>query len=467
MNTVLFKLVFITALFLGPSVNAQTWTDVGGSCFSEGRCRQPSLAISPSGDPYVLYRDDTLSQTANVKAFTAGSWNYVGARGFSDRLIYWPSLAFSADGSPVAAYFGAEPFVMSPDIKKFDGSGAWDALGTFTPTAIIGNFLSLAVGGGDTAFVAYRDDTSSDPAPASVRMFDGVSWTYLGPRWFTPGGVAYTSLATNVMGTLYLAFIDYANGRKASVMKYSAGVWTYVGAAGFSPGIASATSLAIAPDGTPYVAFVDSANAAKLTVMTYDGAAWNNVGTAGFTDGVAEVSTRYLAIDAAGNPYVAYADVAAGSKATVKKFDGTSWTNLGSAAFSPGMASDVALAIGTAGIVYVAFGDGTDSYRARVMKYDATSGVATDDIPKDQVSLYPNPATQMLTITAGEEIRHVSVVNAAGQSFGLVTGLQSAQGSHYKGHSGGLQMSVDISHLPPGAYMVRVNEAWTGKFVKE
>lgn len=71
------------------------------------------------------------------------------------------------------------------------------------------------------------------------------------------------------------------------------------------------------------------------------------------------------------------------------------------------------------------------------------------------ITLHPNPATETLTITAGVEVETVAILNTVGQV------VKTADGR------GRRQILLDVSSLPPGVYMVRVNEVWTGKFVKE
>src|SRR5437867_343896 len=54
---------------------------------------------------------------------------------------------------------------------------------------------------------------------------------------------------------------------------------------------------------------------------------WNLTGIAGFSSGTANYTS--IARDASGIPYVVYQDVANGSKATVMKFDGATWSSIG------------------------------------------------------------------------------------------------------------------------------------------
>ena len=81
------------------------------------------------------------------------------------------------------------------------------------------------------------------------------------------------------------------------------------------------TSIAIDSSGTPYVVYQDSGHSNKATVMKYNGSSWVNVGSAGFSaDGVEYTS---IAIDSSGKPYVVYYDWDNSGKATVMKYNGT------------------------------------------------------------------------------------------------------------------------------------------------
>ena len=93
--------------------------------------------------------------------------------------------------------------------------------------------------------------------------------------------------------------------------------WVAVGKVGFSAGIAQDLSIAIDGNGTPYVAYMDKANGFKATVKKYNGSNWITVGTVGFS--AADASNTSIAIDGNGIPYVAYMDNGNSHKATVMK----------------------------------------------------------------------------------------------------------------------------------------------------
>lgn len=71
------------------------------------------------------------------------------------------------------------------------------------------------------------------------------------------------------------------------------------------------------------------------------------------------------------------------------------------------------------------------------------------------LSMQPNPTTGLVTVSVGVPIHNVDIYNLLGQ---LV--VQHAG-------SGKQQQQVDVSTLPPGMYIVRVNEVWTARLEKE
>jgi hypothetical protein len=93
-------------------------------------------------------------------------------------------------------------------------------------------------------------------------------------------------------------------------------------------------SLALDGSGTPYVAFNDQEGGSQFcgpaTVMRFDGAGWQAVGGPVSEEGGCFTS---LALDSAGNPWVAYEDQANWNRAAVKRFDGANWVGVGDGGF--------------------------------------------------------------------------------------------------------------------------------------
>ena len=247
---------------------------------------------------------------------------------------------------------------------------AWDTVGSAGFSAGMAEWTSLALAPDGTPHVAYVDRANGDKA--TVKKFNGTAWVTVGGVGFSAGSVWFTSLAFAPDGTPYVAYWEWNNSNKATVMKFDGTAWVTVGDAGFSAGYAASISPAFAPDGTPYVAYKDGGNADRATVMKFDGIAWVTVGSAGFSAGPVLFTSLAFAPD--GTPYVTYVNETNPRKATVMKFDGTAWVTVGGDWFSAGI--DTTLAFAQDGTPYVAFVDWGNDYKATVIKFDGTAWVA-------------------------------------------------------------------------------------------
>jgi len=204
-----------------------------------------------------------------------------------------------------------------------------------------------------------------------------AQWQTVGNAGFSAGDALNTSLAFSSSGEPYVAYSDGANSQKATVMKFNGTNWVNVGTAGFSAGstLNSLLTIAFSPSGEPYVAYSDGANSQKATVMKFNGTNWVNVGTAGFSAGSITYGLIAFAFSNSGEPYVAYRDGANSDKATAMKFNGTNWVNVGTAGFSAGVVGGVSLAFSPSGEPYVAYQDATTFQKLTAMKFDGTNWV--------------------------------------------------------------------------------------------
>lgn len=104
----------------------------------------------------------------------------------------------------------------------------------------------------------------------------------------------------------------------------------------------------------------------------------------------------------------------------------------------------------------------THVYKPILYQCSDSSGMDTIVIPtlvpdviigRPSLSVYPNPATNLLNISSGQAIKEVEVIDAVGRFV-----------YHGKYHSG--KVTLDVSNWGPGSYFVRVNNGETVKFVK-
>jgi hypothetical protein len=204
------------------------------------------------------------------------------------------------------------------------------------------------------------------------------------------------------------------------------------------------------------VAFEDYGNAHKVSVMKFDGVNWIYIGNAGFSSDTSYFES--LRFSSSGEPYVAFVDYGNFRKATVMRYNGTNWVIVGNAGFSAGVAGFTSLTFSPSGVPYVAYEDCANGYGATVMKYDSVY-VGINELLKSTLSLYPNPATDNITVEISGKAANgsnLSILNIEGQA------LIARQITKPK-------TQIDISLLPSGVYFVRVTGERTvevGKIVK-
>lgn len=310
-----------------------------------------------------------------VQSLPAQVWQALGPDGTNNpSLDFGERIAFAvASNGDLYVAFADGSVNYKATVRKFDGS-TWTTVGSpgFTPGSMSSSFSSpsLAVDG-VTPYFAYRDATNG--GRAAVKKFDGVTWVTVGP-----GAVSAQSLlganATSLAMYGSTPYLAYNQGSGGVMVKVFDGTnWVTVGA-GFLGGGAGAGTLKLAFSGiTPYVAYSNANNGSKATVKKYDNTAWVDVGTPGFSTGA--TAHLSLAFDG-GMPYLAYRDGANGNRATLKKFDGTTWVGVGSPDVSTGVVQSVSLAF-SGGMPCIAYSelDANGNYIPSVKKYDGANWV--------------------------------------------------------------------------------------------
>jgi uncharacterized protein YjdB len=360
-----------STITLSNTVSGGTWSS--GSSNATVSSAGVVTGITP-GTAMISYSvTNSCGMVIEIMAVTVtpscNSWAIAGDGGFSPGDAYNTSIAIDGGGTPYVAYRdGTNSDKVT--VKKFSG-GAWLTVGAECFSAGGAYHLSIAIDSSDVPYVAYQDAGNGNKA--TVKKFSGGTWSTVGSEGFSPSEAYYTSIAIDGSGTPYVAYLDYANSDKATVKKFSGGSWLTVGSEGFSAGVVGTMFIAIDGSGVPYVAYKDGAFSGRATVKKFSGGSWATVGSDGFSAG----GTQYMsmAIDGSGVPYVAYKDNGNGGKVTVKKFSGGSWINVGSAGFSANTAEYTSIAIDGSGTPFVGYADYGDGGKATVKKFSGGSWV--------------------------------------------------------------------------------------------
>ena len=201
-------------------------------------------------------------------------------------------------------------------------------------------------------------------------------------RRFSTGGAAFTNVAVSGAGVPWVIYSDETVGGKATVMKLVAGVWKNVTRRGFTPAAATWTRIALTPAGLPVIAYVDANKGGKATVrkLADTGLSWVAVGPAGFT--AHPVSSLRLRLDAAANPVLGYIEhdpaTPTKPKATASRWTGVAWTKLPTAGVvaTTSLPAALSLSLDAAGLPFLAFADGAAGAGGRVSVKRYKSGAS-------------------------------------------------------------------------------------------
>jgi hypothetical protein len=280
------------------SVNAQQWVDVGSTgSISAGLSSYNNLAIDAQGNYYVSYYDLSV-QKASVQKFNGSAWSYLGGTpGITPGSATFSSLCLDVDGN--VYYTSHVPYPGNGmEVRKFAGS--WSQLPNVMSTAV--SYQASAVSDSNILF------TYGNYYSGVVKRFVNGTWQQVGDAGFT-GSANFAEMVLGSNNKIYVS-CNNTSGLKVyenSTTATTTDNWTLVG--GNAVDAASSTEqytsdLAIDANNNLYVAYVStSSNGQKLNVKKFDGTSWNQIGTANFSSG--RVQHVAIAVTPSGEPYVA------------------------------------------------------------------------------------------------------------------------------------------------------------------
>ena len=343
---------------------------------------------------------------------SAGNWSNAGSKSISIDLTQpgKPVLKL-VQSSPtnnarptwnITSGGGAAVYRLKLDDTNFTMGSKAGSFVSFTPDSALSHGVHILYGQERDSAGNWSDIQSStimvDLVPPAPPVFDATppsplnslqpSWTWkrgggIGTYRFKLDDSTFTQGADTIKATLFKPLAALPEGLHLLYLQErdSAGNWSgtssrslvlstrrVLGGVGITPDAAYELSLAFSKDGTtPYLVFRDAANGDKATVMRFNGTSWEILGNAGFTSGRAY--TPALAISNSGIPYVAYVDIDNGEKISVMSFNGVNWEVVGTSGISLGRSYAPALALTKVGVPYVVYRDLANGRKASALRY--------------------------------------------------------------------------------------------------
>jgi|GEM_PF-4770812 len=447
------------------------WTLVGPYGYSPGLIKTNKIAISSSGVVFSAFKDYEHGGKLTVMNYVNGSWSIVGVPGFTADSVDIVDIAAGKNDTMFVLYTTAG-VVKKPVVIRYDGV-SWVELGSGTNTVSSAELtdVSLTTDTSGMPLVAFVDPTYFDAC--HVRKFENGTWTSVG------GGVMNTPPATLLTlrvapdNTIYLLNNSY-------LAKFAGNTWQTVGnygGSGYKP------DLRIDRHGTPYIAYTRFIHFGNLVsyysadyVVKFDGITWiklgaNSSGINGrpWINGVSQydVNGISLAIDSSDRLYLASAvdHTLTPTQIAIKTFDGADWISVNhawngwSGFYFP--ETDFQLEAGN-NFLFFAYGAG-DAYLLGLPFPLLFLSVPEVGSPASNISLYPNPATNAITIaSAGLDANNVTIdiVDNTGKIVQRETSVS---------HNGVIEKTLNVEALASGSYLILIKgeqERRVGKFIK-
>ena len=389
-------------------VQAQSWQPLGTAGFApsgSGVGNWQQIEIDALNNVYVAFNDEGQGITngqGTVMKFDGTTWQSVGTPGFTPGSAHHSSFALGQGDTIYYAYAdGTATGFSRGAVMRYDGS-SWSNIGNLLTMGAC-QYSNIVVTGDGSVYFAGIDMGQSGGSVTVRKFAGGTTWDNVGPnQYISSGGASFTSMTKDNNDTLYIAYRDMAEGGMVRVKKFNGNDWVNVGAPILSisgPGASPSMDIHIAfnNNNQAYVAYSHGFQGPpRSSVHKFENNVWEIVGTPHFSTGQYETSLfNKLAFDATGNPYLSYQHGGLGNKASVMKFDGTTWGNVGLPGFSASVSAHNSIAIDGNDNPYVIYFDEGNGNMTTVMKYTVCEASTIGSVTATETTICPGDSVTL------------------------------------------------------------------------
>lgn len=284
-------------------------------------------------------RGGAPSPWATAAVSTRQSWRPLGGPMNRDlsRQASRPALGVDQRGTIYAAWAESNETSGGVFVSRWDGS-AWSP---------VGGGLEHTAGSPDVVRAYLVVDSADRPVvgwieggDVYVKRWNGTTWDELGGNAVsgTPGTDFAQDMAMTVAqdGTVIVALSQGTSSgfaQQIHVRKSAPGRWETMGILSSQTGMVAATpSVVVDQLGRPVVAWQqDSKGPSTVVVSAYDGTDFDALGVVASDEALGQASFPSLALDSGGAPVVAFTQTNGHNVLTVRRFMGTTWSDLATA----------------------------------------------------------------------------------------------------------------------------------------
>ena len=293
---------------IDPTFSDDNWGSIGGVSGANGAVR--AMVLDGSGN---LYIGGDFTMVGNVNASGVAKWDGSSWSALGDYAPGASALAVVGTNLYAGGSFISAGTVWATNIAKWNGS-SWSAVGGGRLTAV----TALAVSGSDL-YVGY----------GGIAKWDGSSWSYLG------SGVNGQVFALAVSGSNVYAggtFTTAGGVSAKSIAKWDGSSWSALGS-GMGGGSYFPWVFALAVSGSNVYAggsFMSAGGNIANQIARWNGSSWSPLGS-GMGGGTYTPYVRALAVSGSDLYVGGEFTTAGGTPANhIAKWDGSSWSALGS-----------------------------------------------------------------------------------------------------------------------------------------
>ncbi|MBO2009355.1 hypothetical protein [Hymenobacter negativus] len=323
--------------------NGTAWSSLGTGADNGTNYYVKALAVAGNGDVYI---GGLFSQAGSVAANRVAKWNgtaWSSMGNWFNSTVH--ALVVAGNGD---VYAGGEFWQTGVStVAKWNGT-AWSALGSGTSNSV----YALAVAGNGDVYVGGTFTQAGSVAANRVAKWNGTTWSSLGTG--AANGVAgdVNGLAVAGNGDVYAGgqFPQTGGVEVNYIGKWNGSAWNALNT-GTANGVdGTVLTVAVASNGDAFIGgtFARVGGIAANNVAKWNGTAWSSLGT-GTANGV-NGYVYALAVAGNGDVYAGglFTQAGVASAYSVAKWNGTTWSSLGT-----GMSASVrALAVASNGDVY-------------------------------------------------------------------------------------------------------------------
>lgn len=399
-----------------------------------------AVAVASNGDVYAsgLFTAAGQQLIKGIARWNGTGWSALGSGGVAGIVRV---LRFASNGDLyVGGYFTSIGGLAVDAVARWNGT-AWS---NFAP-GLSGSVNGLVIDGNGDVYVGGDFIYVNGVGSGYVAKWNGTNWNTLGTGVARP----VYSLAIAGNGNVYAssAFTSVYSSQQSNnfVSVWDGATWTRLGD-GFDDAV---WSLAVAANGDLYAGgnFTQTSGVAVLGIARWTGTAWAGVGSG------LGVSGRPASV---GSLVVRGSNVYAGGRfrmpgttayANIAKWDGSTWSTLGS-----GLNNSVqAIAVAgngdvVAGGAFTAVGDNSKRVTYFTIYQNAVVSSMVPASSRPALALFPNPAPGVATLqlAGAGQARTVQLLDALGR---LVHSQPLPAGA--------ISTVLELRGLSAGSYIVR------------